>query len=100
MEQQLSQIFINCNDLKSITFSPSSIYYYTINGNEILTVLDQTLPKNLNTIIYSFVCFVILKNTKRRTPLGLINLSILSIATAVFAAARKPSSGLQRDGSA
>src|SRR5205807_7178121 len=49
MDQQLSQIFNNCNKLKSIgiNFSHSGRFVYiTTDGDRILTILKQTLPKN------------------------------------------------------
>ena len=51
MSQQLSQIFSNCNQLKSIAFSSRS-NYNNIDGDRILTILNQILPKNLDTISF------------------------------------------------
>ncbi len=52
IDQQLSHIFSNFNDLKIVRFSATYLDTHIIDGDRILTLINQSLPKKLNIIIF------------------------------------------------
>src|SRR6185369_829809 len=50
LDQELMEVLNSCTKLKSIAFD-GGFYSYKIDGDKILAVLNQTLPKKLGSII-------------------------------------------------